>query len=117
MNNLTTIQVTYIFDYGSTSQERTFITREHFDSLKALTKPIEEKIKELSPNISKKEVKEEIQTLESEAKRIIPSYTFIVSDSQVGTAILSVSEGEESDPVIIPYNDKPTYKIKYKLLI
>lgn len=116
MNNLTPIAITCDLGYGFVDQQRTFITREHFDSLKALTMPLEEKIRELSPKISIKEIKEEIQSLESQIKKIIPSYTFIVEDSQVGMAIANTTEGEYSEAIIIPYNDKPSYKVKYKTL-
>lgn len=122
MQNLTQIQVTYSFDYGDVSQKRTFTTREHWDSLKALTRPLEEEIKRLFGTINSNtpkeivgRVREEADWLEGEIKRIIPSYQFIVEDSLVGSAIAFSSEDEYIER-IIPYDDRPTFKVKYSIV-
>lgn len=122
MNNLTPIELTYIFDYGSMTQVRTFITRSHFDSLKEQTRPLDEDIKKLWTTVNEKsnteaikQVRDAVKKLELEIKRILPAYTFIVEDSEVGSALLSANEGEAAEAKI-PYNNSATYKIKYKFL-
>lgn len=122
MKNLTQIEVTYSFDYGSVSQKRSFVTREHWDSLKALTRPMEEEIKRLfgtiNSNTSKEivgQVRNDADRLEGEIKKIIPSYHFIVEDSMVGSAIASSNENEYVETTI-PYNDRPTCRVKYSII-
>lgn len=122
MQNLTQIEVTYSFDYGSVSQKRTFTTREHWDSLKALTRPMEEEIKKLWSTITEKTDKDAVKVardasnaLEKEIKKIIPPYQFIVGDSVIGSPMLSVREGEYAE-IIIPYNDQPTCRVKYSII-
>lgn len=122
MQNLTQIEVTYSFDYGSVSQKRTFATREHWDSLKALTKPLEEEIKKLWSTITIKSdldsiklVRDASNTLEKKIKKIIPPYHFIVEDSLIGSPMLSVKEGEYAE-IIIPYNDEPSCRVKYSII-
>ena len=122
MQNLTQIEVTYSFDYGSVSQKRTFATREHWDSLKAQTKPLEEEIKKLWSTITEKTDKDAVKVvrdasnvLEKQIKKTIPPYHFIVEDSLIGSPMLSVKEGEYAE-ITIPYNDQPTCKVKYSII-
>ena len=122
MNNLTPIKITYIFNYGYVTQQRTFITKEYWNSLKVQTIPLDSEIKALQLTINDKtdkevvsQVKKAVDKLESQIKKIIPAYTFIVEHSMIGSAIGFINEGEEAE-TIIPYNDRPVCKVKYTLI-
>lgn len=72
-------------------------------------------ITEKSDKDATKLVIDQVKKLEKEIKKVIPPYTFVVEDSDVGLAMLNVGEGNKGE-MIIPYNDRPKCTVKYEIV-